>query len=135
MIFACDRENNRIQIFDPDGGLMEIWGDIFRPDDICIDRTGRVFIGQEFMRAGQPRMEGGTYEESRPSMVTVRDMTGRELATWGSEDEFAPGYFMSAHSLCTDPAGNLFVAETPASDLGQRYRPGIAKFVQQFRPL
>ena len=134
-IFACDRENNRIQIFDADGALVEIWSDIFRPDDICIDRNDRVFIGQEFMRAGQPRMEGGTYDSSRPSMVTVRDLGGAELATWGSQDEFAPGYFMSAHSLCTDPAGNLFVAETPASDLATKYRPGIAKFVQKFEPL
>lgn len=132
-IFVCDRENNRIQIFDPSGSVLECWNDIFRPDDICISGD-RVFIGQEFSKAGHPRMEGGTYETSRPSMVTVRDFSGRELTTWGDVDEFAPGYFMSAHSLCADLNGNLFVAETPLSDLGTNYKPGIAKFVQKFEP-
>jgi sugar lactone lactonase YvrE len=133
-IFVCDRENSRIQIFDADGKLLETWDGITRPDDICIDVGGRVFISQEFMKAGHPRMEGGFYETSRPSTVMVCDLSGKELTSWGSEDEYAPGYFMSAHSLCTDLHGNVYVAETPFSDLGERYTPGIAKFVQKFRP-
>ena len=35
-VYACDRENERVQIFDADGNLKTIWNDIWRPTDICI---------------------------------------------------------------------------------------------------
>ena len=36
-VYVCDRENNRIQIFDGDGNLLDIWNDFLRPTDIVMD--------------------------------------------------------------------------------------------------
>ena len=36
-LFVCDRENYRIQIFNPEGVLIDIWQDQYKPMDIYID--------------------------------------------------------------------------------------------------
>jgi len=129
-VFVCDRDNDRVQIFSPDGELVGIWTDLVQPSDIRVDASGHAFIGMEQTKQGRPRMGGGAFQVDNPSRVTVRDLDGRELLTWG-DDEFAPGSFMSAHSLCVDSQGSLYVAETPATDMKDAYRPGT-KVVQKF---
>ena len=37
-VIVCDRENNRIQIFDPDGKHIETWTDVIAPGDVVGDR-------------------------------------------------------------------------------------------------
>jgi hypothetical protein len=66
--------------------------------------------------------------------VTVRDLTGQVLARWGGPDPFAPGSFASAHELCVDRQGNLYVGEVAETALGRtgRYGPrahSLQKFV------
>ena len=129
-IFVCDRDNDRVQVFAPDGVLMTIWPDVVQPSDIRVDDRGYVYIGMEHMASGKERMSGGTFTSNRPSKLSIRDLDGVELATWG-DDAYAPGSFMSAHSLCLDSQGDLYVAETPATDMGDRYKPGT-KLVQKF---
>jgi DNA-binding beta-propeller fold protein YncE len=130
-VFVCDRDNDRIQVFSPEGSVVAVWPDIVQPSDIRIDREGAVFIGTEHMKAGKLRMSGGTFTADRPSKVSIRDLEGREVLTWG-DDDYAPGSFMSAHSLCVDSHASLYVAETPATDMAETYRPGT-KVVQKFR--
>ena len=43
-VFVADRENNRIQIFSPDGEFLSQWTDLARPCDIYIDADEVVFV-------------------------------------------------------------------------------------------
>ena len=42
-VFACDRENSRIQLFDADGGFIESWTDVARPCEVFIDSDDVVY--------------------------------------------------------------------------------------------
>ncbi len=43
-LFAGDRENNRIQIFDQDGNLLDIWHQFGRPSGIVITKDDTIYV-------------------------------------------------------------------------------------------
>jgi streptogramin lyase len=43
-LFVGDRNNNRIQIFDPDGKFLEEWKQFSRPSGIYIDRKDTIYV-------------------------------------------------------------------------------------------
>jgi len=49
-IAVGDRENNRIQVFDFDGGLVSIWTDVYHPMEICRDGNGLVYVSDQIPR-------------------------------------------------------------------------------------
>ena len=49
-IYVCDRENNRVQIFSPEGDYYTEWGDLYHPMDIFIDAKDRVFVTDQTPR-------------------------------------------------------------------------------------
>ena len=49
-LFVCDRENYRIQIFNPEGVLIDIWQDQYKPMDIYIDKKDRIFVTDQVPR-------------------------------------------------------------------------------------
>ncbi|MEJ1229784.1 MAG: hypothetical protein WDM88_02725 [Galbitalea sp.] len=137
-VYISDRENNRIQIFEVDGTLLEVWPDIPRPADLCLDRDGNAYVGELFMRKGRVGLTGESDAIDRSSKVSIRDGHGKELVSLGGDDRLAPGSFASAHGLCLDSTGALYVGEVTAATLGSRnnggvdaYRPGM-KTVQKF---
>ncbi|MFC1860563.1 hypothetical protein ACFLYC_03230, partial [Chloroflexota bacterium] len=45
-IWISDRENSRVQIFDTEGKLLDIWTDLIRPTQVCIDMDDAVYISE-----------------------------------------------------------------------------------------
>ena len=88
-VFVCDRENDRIQIFDATGALLGVWTDVIRPADLVL-RDGLAYVGELATEAGSRSMAGLPVTESRPSQVTVRDLEGNELARFGSATRSPP---------------------------------------------
>jgi DNA-binding beta-propeller fold protein YncE len=108
-VFVCDDENDRIQIFDQDGGFLEEWK-FANPSGLCIhDDVVYVLELQPF--AGAQRGSG------RISLWTLdRDF----IASWNGSD--GDGELMiGPHDLCVDHAGSIYVCE----GRGQR----VSKFV------
>jgi NHL repeat len=134
-VIVSDRENDRVQIFGPTGEFLTAWNDIPRAADVWIDRENNVYVGELDLTAGQPNMAGRIMTQTRPSKVSVRDLSGNVLSTWGGPDVFAPDSFTSAHSVCVDSHGDLYVGEVAETVLNRtgRYRPdfpAIKKFVR-----
>ena len=127
-VFVCDRENDRVQIFGPNGEYLTSWTDVARPADIYIDRHERVYVGELSLQAGGVNMAGHVMTETRPPQITVRDIDGNVLARWGNADPFAPDGFSSAHGLWVDSRGDVYIAEVAQTALGRsgRYRPDFA---------
>ena len=46
-VLVCDRENNRIQIFDPDGKFMEMWTDVMMPGDVWITDDNTIYVAEQ----------------------------------------------------------------------------------------
>jgi DNA-binding beta-propeller fold protein YncE len=101
LVYVCDRENNRIQVFAADGKFLTIWPDLRRPLDISIDRDGMFCISEGGVSGLSPR-------------VSIMDPQGHVVARWDS---------LSAHGSWIDGRGDIYMA------LGSRNR--IDKYVRQ----
>jgi hypothetical protein len=110
-IFVTDRENDRIQIFAPDGKFLEMWTHVQRPTDVAFDTEGRVYVSELWWRAGQSSFTHGKINYDLPGGVRVLDLQGNLLLHWCSADREAPGNFVAPHTICVDSRGDLYVGE------------------------
>jgi streptogramin lyase len=114
-VLVADRENDRIQIFSPDGEYLEEWTDVQRPCAVTTDREGLVYVAELWRPAepGQGSFVHGLATEDMPGRVTVFTPAGAVAARWGASttDRCAPGNFIAPHGICVDSRGDLYVSE------------------------
>lgn len=115
-VYVADRENSRIQLFDPSGNYMSEWVDVARPCQIFIDGADRVYVAELGWRAGiWPGTQSPT-DDATGGRVSIFDHGGTLLARWGGgQNPCSPGDFFAPHDICGDSQGNLYVAEVVAS--------------------
>ena len=101
LVYVCDRENNRIQVFAADGKFLTIWPELRRPLDISIDRDGMFCISEGGASGLSPR-------------ISIMDPQGQVVARWDS---------LSAHGSWIDARGDIYLA------LGSKMR--IDKYVRE----
>ncbi len=91
-LLVADRENDRVQIFDQQGTLLEIWPTkLIGPAILYVDAQDVVYI-----------------PEHNSGMVSVLDMQGNRLAHWGD------AAFKSCHGIWGDTRGDLYVVRAGA---------------------
>lgn len=121
-VIVCDRENDRLQIFDRQGNLLHIWTDILRPTDVTVDNEGLIYVSELWrpLESGQGSFTNGYADKDLPGRLTVFYPDGTIAARWGgdSENRSAPGNFIAPHGLAVDSKGNLYVAEVCGSFAG-----------------
>ncbi len=88
IIYLCDRENSRIQVFSPEGKFITMWTDMRRPLDISIDQDGILYISEGGLEGLSPR-------------VSLMDKQGNVVARWDS---------LSAHGSWVDAHGDIYMA-------------------------
>jgi len=109
-VLVCDRENSRIQIFDLQGTYRGEWADLARPDDVCIDIDGYVYVAELGERAALYPFMHMPYGQDRPARVSVLDLQGQVLTRWG-DDPDGPLQFAAPHGIAADSQGNIYVSE------------------------
>jgi hypothetical protein len=115
-VYVCDRENNRVQVFDQAGHIEAIWHDIYRPSGICF-YNGYIWIG-ELLHDPHPLLSDCTTVGHRLSIFTPH---GRLVARLGSEVEGdGPGEFIAPHGVAADSQGNIYIAEVSFTEKGRR---------------
>jgi DNA-binding beta-propeller fold protein YncE len=110
-VLVADRENDRIQIFTPDGVYRGQWTHVQRPSQMTVDRDGLIYVAELPWFHSQYSYAHGRMAADLPGRVSVLDGDGRVLARWGGPDFAAPGNFGAPHIACADSRGNLYVAE------------------------
>src|SRR4029079_16114793 len=108
-VYVGDRYNSRIQIFDADGNLKEIWPG-FVPCGLAFERDGKLFVADGV------------------SKVLLLDGRGGVVKSWGTEPEslgLTPGqrsvppianqggFRFVPHLLSVDAEGSLYLADVP----------------------
>ena len=91
-VYVADRENNRLQVFDRDGGHLAEWGDFYHPMKIYVDERDLVFVTDQIPRISVLNPAGGLVGRCR-------------------------GAINGAHGLWGDRAGNLYLAELPPEQI------------------
>jgi len=116
-VYVADRENARIQIFDPDGHFIAQWksAELGRPWGVQIGPDNLLYVA-----------DGGDWEpEGKPSSHVLKlDLDGNILAKWGSHGRY-DGQFVWAHEVAVGSDGSVYVGDL----LGMR----IQKFERRLR--
>jgi len=110
-VFVCDRESDRIQIFNPDGEYLSEWTDTQRPTHIVFDSEGRAYVSELWWHPGDISRRHGPTTLAKPARLSVYDRDGRVIARWGTPDATAPGSFAAPHGLAVDSRGDIYVSE------------------------
>ncbi len=105
-VYICDRENNRIQIFDGDGRFLKEWTGFLQPDKLWFDESETIFMAEIRHR------------------VSILDRQGKVLSQWGEAGDQPHQFRSYPHGIWGDSRGDIYVSEV-ASD-GQ-----LKKFVRQ----
>ena len=101
IVYVCDRENSRIQVFSAEGRFITMWTDLRRPLDVSADAEGILHISEGGVDGLSPR-------------VSLMTKQGQVVARWDA---------MSAHGSWVDAHGDFYMA------LGATMR--VDKYVKQ----
>jgi DNA-binding beta-propeller fold protein YncE len=110
-VFVCDRENDRIQIFSPDGEYLAEWTDTQRPTHLVFDAHGRAYVSELWWLPGQISRRHGPATRATPGRLSVFDPEGRVVARWGGADAAAAGNFAAPHGVAVDSHNDIYVGE------------------------
>ena len=110
-VLVADRENSRIQIFDFQGKLLDIWTDVIRPCQIFAGDNDVFFVAELGNQNGrfpwQPLPDQPT-----GGRVSIFDPSGKLLSRWGGGlDARQPDGFYACHDICVDSEGSIYVGE------------------------
>lgn len=92
-VFICDRENDRIQLFDFDGNFIEEWTDVVRPGD--------VWVKDDIIHVIESGPQGG---------VSLWDLDHNLVTSWRA-NEPEDGSILGGHGICVDLNGSIYVTE------------------------
>ncbi len=105
-VYICDRENNRIQRFQPDGTYIDEWNDVAGPGDTYFHTDGYIYV----------------VEQGGGNGISIWTEDGDMVTRWrGNKDACE-----AAHGCAVDSEGSIYVAEIGQPGHGQRVR----KFVR-----
>ena len=95
-VYICDRENNRVQIFDGEGKFLREWTGFLRPDKLWFDPDETIFMAEVTHR------------------VTVLNRDGEVLSQWGESGNEPHQFLAYPHGIWGDSRGDLYVSEVGA---------------------
>ena len=113
LVYACDRTNDRIQVFKTDGTFVKetfIAKDTLG-DGSAFDVTLSRDPGQKYLYVA---------DGSNMKIHVLQRDTLEELTTFGDGGR-QPGAFYAVHSIATDSKGNLYTTETYRGQRVQRF--------------
>ncbi|MBV8889943.1 MAG: hypothetical protein JO267_11325 [Alphaproteobacteria bacterium] len=88
-VLVADRENDRVQVFDQDGRLLNVWAtELIGPAFFYVDQEDVVYI---------PEHNGG--------MISILTLDGERLARWGGP------IHRSCHGIWGDSRGDIYVVQ------------------------
>ncbi|MEP7199402.1 MAG: peptidyl-alpha-hydroxyglycine alpha-amidating lyase family protein [Chloroflexota bacterium] len=118
LVYVADRENHRIQVFEPNGKFVTMWNNIHRPDGIALDHEGNFFIGE---------LNGIDGVDDCPGLghrVSVYNLQGQLQTRFGDAEEGeGPTQFIAPHGVAVDSEGSLYVGDVAYTIRGRTMNP------------
>ena len=117
-VYVCDRENHRVQVFDRDGNLEDVWHNLHRPCAIYISDDQRVYVGELGW--------GMAVNRNTPNIgprVAIMTTSGKVLERLGNGFGLEPGQFIAPHGICLDSEMSIYVAEVAHTNISHTETP------------
>lgn len=133
-VYVADRENHRIQVFDPNGKFETQWVNMSRPSGLYINQASETtYIGEIGSSIG-PNAQALRLG----SRLSIYNTKGELLARLGDQPSGeSPGQFISPHGISIDSRGDIYVGEVSWTNTGQHLNPprevrSLQKLVHRF---
>jgi 6-bladed beta-propeller protein len=110
-VYVADRKNNRVQVFDQDGGFVAAWTQFGQPSSVFVGRDDTIYIGASFPSASAKKGE-------LRGIVVGNAITGSLTAFIPDPadlDKVIRG--TSASGIAADSTGAVFAADVGAHNL------------------
>ena len=113
LVYVCDRVNDRIQVFHPDGTFVK-----------------EAFIEKQTLGSGSvwdiafsqdPQQKFLYVADGENDRVHIVDRESLEVLTTFGEGGRQPGEFYGVHSIATDSKGNIYTTETYRGQRVQKF--------------
>ncbi|MBA7571696.1 hypothetical protein ES708_13464 [subsurface metagenome] len=124
-LYVADRGNVRIQVFDYNGALLDIWRDLVLPWGLWINDSDEIWVcGTSPIQLENYRaITGG--KELKDQIIMKFDTSGKALQIWSFPTCFIgdqkPGNLNVVHGIALDSRGDIY--------LGEAFIPRVQKFV------
>jgi DNA-binding beta-propeller fold protein YncE len=110
-VYVADRRNNRVQVFDQDGGFIAAWTQFGQPSSVFVGRDDTIYIGASFPSPSAKKGE-------QRGIVVGHAITGSLTAFIPDPadlDQVIRG--TSASGIAADSTGAVFAADVGAHNL------------------
>ena len=134
-VFVADRENTRVQLFEPDGTFIAAWTDVARPCQVVFDADDNVYVSELGFQIGMYVGNAYPHCEQVPARVSIFDPQGKLLSRWGAGNYGTHGEFFAAHGIVIDSAGDLYVGEVRPGMYGAKTPPPPEKCAPADQPV
>jgi hypothetical protein len=110
-VYVADRKNNRVQVFDQDGGFVAAWTQFGQPSSVFVGRDDTIYIGASFpsLSAKKGELRGIVVGNAISGSLTAFIPDPADL------DKVIRG--TSASGIAADSAGAVFAADVGAHNL------------------
>ena len=113
VLYVCDRGNDRIQVFKPDGTFVK---------EVFIEKetlgSGSVF---DIAFSPDPQQKYMYVADGENNQVHILDRQSLEVLTSFGDGGRQPGQFYGVHSIATDAKGNIYTTETYRGQRVQKF--------------
>ena len=112
-LYVLDAGHDRIQVFDPDGHFLKMWGETGKgPGEFNFLRSNGDKIGDVTLDS-----EGNIYvADNANQRIQKFDSNGKFLMEWGGQG-VKDGQFLSPIGITVDGQGNIYVIDDSRDDI------------------
>jgi DNA-binding beta-propeller fold protein YncE len=113
LLYVCDRVNDRIQVFHPDGTFVK--------EQFIEKRTLGSGSAWDIAFSKDPQQKYIYLTDGENDRVHILDRQSLEVLTTFGEGGRQPGEFYGVHSIATDSKGNIYTGETYRGQRVQKF--------------
>jgi DNA-binding beta-propeller fold protein YncE len=134
-VYVADRENHRVQVFDPNGRYEAQWNNLHRPCGLYMPPGSCpiCYIGE--LGPGMP------VNQNMPNLgprLSIVDHTGKRIGRIGAlRSGLGPGEFTAPHGIAVDSHGDIYVGEVTWTNwpflFPDQPRPDSPRCLHKFR--